>query len=70
VQATLHPALQTTSVVCANCGTRFEVRSTATELTLDVCSHCHPAYTGQVRSHVAGDRVERFERRRARAARA
>jgi large subunit ribosomal protein L31 len=54
-------------VVCANCGTRFELRSTTSELTLDVCSHCHPAYTGRARTQVAGDRVERFERRRARA---
>jgi len=37
---------------------------------LDVCSSCHPAYTGIERETVRGSRVERFEKRRALAARA
>jgi ribosomal protein L31 len=35
---------------------------------MDVCSNCHPAYTGYERTHIDGDRIERFNRRRALAA--
>jgi large subunit ribosomal protein L31 len=55
-------------VVCASCGTTLELRSAAGDLTVDVCSSCHPAYTGVERAVAAGSRVERFERRRALAA--
>jgi large subunit ribosomal protein L31 len=61
---TLHPDTQLVDVTCANCGTTFTVRSTASALATDVCSHCHPAYTGVARAAVRGDRIERFERRR------
>lgn len=63
-----HPQLATTIVRCTACGNEFTTRSTRSELTLDVCSNCHPAYTGVERAVVSGSRVERFERRRARAA--
>jgi large subunit ribosomal protein L31 len=62
---TWHPEKQLVDVTCANCGTTFTVRSTASALATDVCSHCHPAYTGVARAAGRGDRVERFERRRA-----
>jgi large subunit ribosomal protein L31 len=64
----IHPELVMTSVRCASCGTEFTTRSSRTELVLDVCSSCHPAYTGVERDSVRGTRIERFERRRARAA--
>ena len=63
-----HPELEMTTVRCAACGNEFTTRSTVVELMLDVCSNCHPAYTGIEREVVRGSRVERFERRRARAA--
>ncbi|MGH3111266.1 MAG: 50S ribosomal protein L31 [Gaiellaceae bacterium] len=62
-----HPELALTNVRCSACGNEFTTRSTRSELTLDVCSSCHPAYTGIERAVVTGGRVERFERRRARA---
>jgi len=62
-----HPELVTTIVRCATCGNEFTTRSTRSELMLDVCSNCHPAYTGVERAVARGSRVERFERRRARA---
>jgi ribosomal protein L31 len=40
-------------------------RSAAEKLAVDTCSNCHPAYTGTARVVVGGDRVERFNRRRA-----
>jgi large subunit ribosomal protein L31 len=63
---TAHPELVVTTVRCA-CGNEFTTRSTRAELTVDVCSSCHPAYTGVERSLASGSRIERFERRRARA---
>jgi large subunit ribosomal protein L31 len=44
------------------------VQSTAEAFSVDVCSACHPAYTGAERPVAAGGRVERFNRRRALAA--
>ena len=62
---THHPETQLVDVTCATCGTSFNVRSTAGALSLDVCSNCHPAYTGTARAAVGGSRIERFNRRRA-----
>jgi len=64
----IHPERTNTNVHCTSCGNVFATRSSANELVLDVCSNCHPAYTGVAREVVRGSRVERFERRRARAA--
>jgi ribosomal protein L31 len=43
-------------------------RSVHAELVLDVCANCHPAFTGAERPVASGSRIERFERRRLRAA--
>ncbi len=63
-----HPERVVTSVRCTTCGNEFTTRSSHVELVLDVCSNCHPAYTGVERQVARGSRIERFERRRARAA--
>ena len=63
-----HPDTQLVDVVCATCGTTHRVRSTAAVHSVDVCSNCHPAYTGIARTVNTGSRVERFNRRLARAA--
>jgi large subunit ribosomal protein L31 len=63
-----HPETHLVDAVCATCGTAFAFRSTAERLSIDICSNCHPAYTGRQRSAASGDRVERFNRRRALAA--
>jgi large subunit ribosomal protein L31 len=65
---TQHPHTQLVDVVCATCGTSFNVRSTAQALSVDVCSNCHPAYTGVARPVASGNRIERFNRRRSLAA--
>jgi large subunit ribosomal protein L31 len=62
-----HPELKTTQVRCSACGNEFTTRTVRAELVLDVCSACHPAYAGEARPVAQGSRVERFERRRARA---
>ena len=65
---TRHPELHLVNAVCATCGTGFTVRTTAQSLSVELCSNCHPAYTGERRITARGDRIERFERRRALAA--
>jgi large subunit ribosomal protein L31 len=62
---TRHPDLHAIEVRCATCGTTFDLRSTADLMSVDVCSSCHPAYTGQERAAATGGRIERFNRRRA-----
>jgi len=54
-----------TTVRCSTCGTTFTTRSTRPEIVVEVCSSCHPAYTGIARTATSGSRIERFERRRA-----
>ena len=62
---TQHPELHVVDAVCATCGAAFTVRTTAESLSVELCSNCHPAYTGAQRGTARGDRIERFERRRA-----
>jgi large subunit ribosomal protein L31 len=60
----LHPRLIAATATCGNCGATFALRSTVSELHLDVCSHCHPAYTDEpARRATRGSQVERFARR-------
>ncbi len=60
-----HPELKHASVTCSTCGNAFTTRSTRAEIVVDVCSSCHPAYTGVMRVAASGSRIERFERIRA-----
>lgn len=55
-----------TQVVCA-CGNSFTVGSTKSEIKVDICSACHPFFTGQMKYVDAGGRVSRFEKRMSRA---
>jgi large subunit ribosomal protein L31 len=65
---TQHPNVHLVDVRCSSCGATFSISSTAQSVSVDVCSNCHPPYTGQARPVASGDRVERFNRRRALAA--
>jgi large subunit ribosomal protein L31 len=65
---TKHPSLHVVEARCSTCGTAFEFLSTAEKLSVDVCSNCHPAYTGRERTLASSGRTERFNRRRALAA--
>jgi large subunit ribosomal protein L31 len=58
----IHPEYQLATVKCS-CGETFQTRSTVAELRVDICSKCHPFYTGKQKLVDAGGRVERFERR-------
>ncbi|MEI7759876.1 MAG: 50S ribosomal protein L31 [Thermoleophilia bacterium] len=58
----IHPDYTFSHVSCS-CGTEFVTRSTSSELRVEVCSQCHPFYTGKQKLMDAGGRVERFQRR-------
>ena len=60
----IHPAYGETSVVCG-CGNSFTTRSTKDggTITVEVCSQCHPFYTGKQKILDSGGRVARFEKR-------
>ncbi len=62
MKAEIHPEYYRCVVTCA-CGNTFETRSTARELHVEVCSRCHPFYTGQQRLVDTAGRVERFKRK-------
>ncbi|MBQ4573354.1 MAG: 50S ribosomal protein L31 [Clostridia bacterium] len=58
----LHPEYKTVTVKCA-CGATFETRSTKEDLKVDICSNCHPFFTGKQKLVDAGGRVDRFNKR-------
>jgi large subunit ribosomal protein L31 len=62
---TKHPTLYVVDFRCTSCGASFAVRSTAEAISANVCSNCHPTYTGRERAAVSGSRIARFNRRRA-----
>ncbi|MDR7866135.1 MAG: 50S ribosomal protein L31 [Sporomusaceae bacterium] len=58
----IHPKYGESTVVCA-CGNTFNTGSVKKELKVDVCSKCHPFFTGQQRSLAARGRIEKFNKR-------
>ncbi len=64
MKAGIHPHYETTKVVCV-CGNVFDTRTTVgqDELHVEICSACHPFYTGKQKLVDKAGRVERFRRR-------
>jgi large subunit ribosomal protein L31 len=60
----IHPEYVEAHVRCT-CGNEFTTRSTKPELHVEICSECHPFYTGRQKLVDTGGRVERFQRRAA-----
>ena len=58
----IHPEYVDATVRCS-CGNTFQTRSTRPELRVDVCSNCHPFYTGTQRIVDSAGQVERFRKR-------
>ena len=58
----IHPSYVPARVHCT-CGNEFMTRATRDELRVEVCSNCHPFYTGRQKLVDTGGRVERFQRR-------
>jgi large subunit ribosomal protein L31 len=62
VKAKIHPKYQKTIVSCA-CGNSFETRSTVKEIKVEICSACHPFFTGKQKLVDTAGRVERYRRK-------
>jgi large subunit ribosomal protein L31 len=58
----IHPQYKPITVKCA-CGNVFETRSTRASFTVDICSECHPFFTGKQKILDSAGRVERFRRK-------
>jgi large subunit ribosomal protein L31 len=58
----IHPKYEMTVIRCA-CGNEIETRSTKENLRVDICSKCHPFFTGKQKLVDTGGRVDRFNKR-------
>lgn len=63
MKADIHPSYDVIKVVCS-CGNQFTTRSTAgRDLQIEVCSKCHPFYTGKQKIADVGGRIDKFRKR-------
>jgi large subunit ribosomal protein L31 len=62
MKAGIHPNYDVVTVTCS-CGNSFQTRSTKSDLHVELCSECHPFYTGKQKLVDTGGRIDRFERR-------
>ncbi|KLU07923.1 MULTISPECIES: 50S ribosomal protein L31 [Rhodopirellula] len=62
MQDGIHPNYQETSVTCG-CGNTFTTRSTRPELKIDICSECHPFYTGKLKYVDTAGRIDKFQKK-------
>jgi large subunit ribosomal protein L31 len=62
VKTDIHPTYENATVICA-CGEKFETRATKKEIHLDICSVCHPFYTGKQKLVDRAGRVDRFNKK-------
>ena len=62
MKADIHPNYAPIAATCA-CGAVIETRSTKSEFQVDICSECHPFYTGKEKVIDAAGRIERFNKK-------
>ena len=58
----IHPKYEATTITCA-CGEVIETRSTKQNIKVEICSKCHPFYTGKQKLVDTGGRVDRFKKK-------
>lgn len=58
----IHPEYEESTVICA-CGNTFKTRSTKKEIRVEICSQCHPFYTGKQKFVDSAGRVEKFRKK-------
>jgi large subunit ribosomal protein L31 len=61
MKAKIHPEYMKTKVTCLGCNTTFDSMSTVPEINVDICSNCHPFYTGKQKLVDTAGRVDRFK---------
>jgi large subunit ribosomal protein L31 len=62
VKAKIHPKYEMTSISCA-CGNTIETRSTVKNIKIEICSSCHPFFTGKQKLVDTAGRIERFRKK-------
>ena len=62
MKADIHPEYVLATVTCS-CGNTFQTRSTRPELHVEICSQCHPFYTGKQKLMDTGGRLDKFKKR-------
>jgi large subunit ribosomal protein L31 len=62
MQAKIHPKYEMTKITCV-CGNVIETRSTARDIKVEICSACHPFFTGKQKLVDTAGRIERFRRK-------
>ena len=62
MQEGIHPKYEPTTITCA-CGNVIETRSTAKDIKVEICSNCHPFFTGKQKLVDTAGRVERFKKK-------
>lgn len=62
MQADIHPNYVETVVTCG-CGNTFKTRSTVAKINVEICSACHPFYTGKMKLVDTAGRVEKFQKK-------
>ena len=67
MQKEIHPAYFASAAVVCACGNKFIVGSTRENISVEICSACHPFYTGSEKVMDTAGRVERFKSRRSKA---
>lgn len=64
MKAGIHPKYLPVVITCMGCKTKIETRSTkGRDFSIDVCSHCHPFYTGRQKFVDSAGRIERFKKK-------
>jgi large subunit ribosomal protein L31 len=62
MKAEIHPVYATANVICA-CGNTFQTRSTKPEIRVEICSQCHPFFTGKQKFLDSAGRIEKFRKK-------
>jgi large subunit ribosomal protein L31 len=58
----IHPNYEACTVICA-CGNTFQTRSTKPEIRVEICSQCHPFFTGKQKFLDSAGRIEKFRKK-------
>ncbi|MBK7140555.1 MAG: 50S ribosomal protein L31 [bacterium] len=62
MKAGIHPQYNEVTITCA-CGAQYKTRSTRKQIAVEICSNCHPYFTGKQKLMDTAGRVERFRRK-------
>ena len=62
MKSNIHPEYGETTITCA-CGSVIHTRSTQKNIRVEICSHCHPFFTGDKKFVDTAGRIERFQKR-------